>query len=40
MLFAKSEGKWLHEKLTYRWEGNTGTVVKDRESVSMYNKRG
>jgi len=31
MLFAKSEGKRPHEKLTYRWEGYTGTDVKDRE---------
>jgi len=32
MLSATSEGKRLHEKLTYRWDGNTGTDVKDRES--------
>lgn len=31
MLFAKSEGKRQHEKLMYRWEGNTGTDVRDRE---------
>jgi len=31
MLFAKFEGKRPHDKLKYRWEGNTSTVVKDRE---------
>jgi len=29
--FAKFEGKRPHEKLTYRWESNTGTVDKNRE---------
>jgi hypothetical protein len=31
MLFAKSEGKSPLQKLTYRWEGNIGTDVKERE---------
>jgi hypothetical protein len=31
ILFAKSEGKRPHEKLTHRQEGNNGTDVKNRE---------